>query len=195
MSMRADTLDVPYWGTALMKKRRRSRSLVTLHDVAKHPGVSPMTVSRFIDGSRKVRDSMRVKAAIDELGYSPDAAARSLASAGAIKIGFLYGNPSATFTSEFLVDLLENSRRIGCQLVIEKCASSRSERGAASKLINEGVDGVILPTPFCDSQSLLRLLEQANMPTVVVGTGRENAKGISLRIDNFRAAEEMTRYL
>src|ERR1700722_13868141 len=155
MSMRADTLDVPYWGTALMKKRRRSRSLVTLHDVAKHPGVSPMTVSRFIDGSRSVRDSARVKAAIEQLGYSPDAAARSLASAGAIKIGLLYGNPSATFSSEFLVDLLENSRRIGCHLVIERCVSPRKERVAANRLMQEGVHGVILPTPVCDSQALL----------------------------------------
>ncbi len=178
-----------------MKKRRRSKSRVTLHDVAKLAGVSPMTVSRFIDGSRSVRDSARVKAAIEELGYSPNAAARSLASAGTIKIGLLYGNPSATFTSEFLVDLLENSRRIGCQLVIEKCASSRSEQGAANKLLHEDVDGVILPTPACDSQALLRQFEQASMPTVAVGTGRENAKGISLRIDNFRAAQEMTRYL
>lgn len=178
-----------------MKKSRRSRSLVTLHDVAKLARVSPMTVSRFIDGSRKVRDSARVKAAIEELGYSPDAAARSLASAGAIKIGLLYGNPSATFSSEFLVDLLENSRRIGCQLVIEKCSSPRRERVAANKLMAETVDGVILPTPFCDSQALINQFDQAGLPTVAVGTGRENAKGLSLRIDNFRAAQEMTRHL
>jgi LacI family transcriptional regulator len=154
-----------------------------------------MTVSRFIDGSRKVRNSARVKAAIEELGYSPNAAARSLASAGAIKIGLLYGNPSATFTSEFLVDLLENTRRIGCQLIVEKCVSSRSFRAAANKLIDEGVDGVILPTPVCDSQALLGQFAEASIPTVAVGTGRKNAQGISLRIDNFRAAEEMTHYL
>jgi LacI family transcriptional regulator len=177
----------------LTKKRRRSSSLVTLHDVAKLAGVSPMTVSRFIDGSRSVRDSARVKAAIEQLGYSPDSAARSLASA--IKIGLLYGNPSATFSSEFLVDLFENSRRIGCHLVIERCPSSRKERIAANRLIQEGVDGVILPTPVCDSQALLRRFEDAGVPTVAVGTGRNSAKGISLRIDNFRAAEEMTRHL
>jgi LacI family transcriptional regulator len=74
------------------KKRRRGKSLVTLHDVAQHAGVSPMTVSRFLDGSRSVRDAARVKTAIDELGYSPNTAARSLASSGAIRLGLLYGN-------------------------------------------------------------------------------------------------------
>ncbi len=178
-----------------MRKRRHSRNLVTLHDVAKLAGVSPMTVSRFIDGSRQVRDAPRVKAAIEELGYSPDSAARTLASSRATRIGLLYGNPSATFTSEFLVDLFENSRRIGCQLVIERCAITRFEKAAANALIREGVDGVILPTPVCDSQPLLRHFRTAGMPTVAVGTGREDSMGISLRIDNFKAAEEMTRYL
>ena len=178
-----------------MRKKRRSNSVVTLHDVAKRAGVSPMTVSRFLDGSREVRDAARVRAAIAALGYSPNTAARSLASAGAMKIGLLYGNPSATFTSEFLVDLLENTRRTGCQLVVEKCLTSRRIKTAAAKLIKERVDGVILPTPLCDLPALLAQLELADMPTVVVGTGREIHKGLSLRIDNVRAAQEMTTYL
>jgi LacI family transcriptional regulator len=179
------------------KRSRRSGNLITLHDVAKHAGVSPMTVSRFIGGHPNVSDVTRnrVSASIEKLGYSPNVAARSLASAGAVKIGLLYSNPSPTFTNEFLVDLLKNSGRIGCQLVLEKCAASRVERSSATRLIKAGVDGVILPTPLCDSLALLRQFEHANIPTVAVGTGRENAEGLSLRIDNFRAAEEMTRYL
>ena len=69
--------------------------------------------------------------------------ARSLASAVTLRIGLLYGNPSATFTSEFLVDLLENSGRIGCQLVLEKCVAPRSWQAAAEKLassVNEPAD-------------------------------------------------------
>jgi len=147
----------------MKKRQRRSRSLVTLHDVAKLVGVSPMTVSRFIGGSPNIRDSVRVRAAIEELRYSPNAAARSLASAGAIHIGLSYGNPSATFSSEFLVDLLENSGRAGCQLAIEKCRSPRSERVTADRLIKGRVAGVILPTPLCASQALLSQFEQASM--------------------------------
>jgi len=178
-----------------MRKKRRSSSVITLHDVAKRAGVSPMTVSRFLDGSREVRDAARVRAAIAELGYSPNSAARSLASADTIKIGLLYGNPSATFSSEFLVELLQNTRRIGCQLVVEKCLTARRIKTAAIQLIDEGVHGVILPTPLCDSPALLAQLEQAHIPTVAVGTGRETHKGLSLRIDNVHAAREMTAYL
>jgi LacI family transcriptional regulator len=179
----------------LKKRRRLGQNVVTLHDVAKHAGVSPMTVSRFIGGSRKIRDSVRVKAAIEELGYLPNAAARSLASAGTLKIGLMYGNPSATFTSEFLVELFEHSSRIGCQLLLEKCTAPRRGRAIAEKLIRGGVDGVILPTPLCDSRVLLRQFDRAGVVTVAVGTGRADAEGLSLRIDNLRAAQEMTRYL
>ena len=178
-----------------MRKKRRNNSVVTLHEVAKRAGVSPMTVSRFLDGSREVRDAARVRSAIEKLSYSPNTAARNLASASAIKLGLLYGNPSATFTSEFLVDLLESTRRIGCQLLVEKCTSPRRIPAAAAKLIDEHVDGIILPTPLCDSPSLLAQLNKANTPTVVVGTGRETHEGLSLRIDNRSAAREMTNYL
>jgi LacI family transcriptional regulator, galactose operon repressor len=177
------------------KKKRLGQNVVTLHDVAKRARVSPMTVSRFIGNKRDVKDSARVKAAIEELGYLPNAAARSLASAKALKIGLIYGNPSASFTSEFLVVSLEHSSRMGCQLLLERCTSTRNEAATAQKLIRGGVDGVILPTPMCDSQSLMRHFDKANVVTVAVGTGREDAKGLSLRIDNFAAAQEMTRYL
>jgi len=178
------------------RRRRRGRNAVTLHDVARRAGVSPMTVSRVIGGQNNVSEPMRarVNVAIEKLGYSPDSAARTLASAGTLKVGLLYGNPSATFTSEFLVDLLENSGRIGCQLILEKCSTAPKAQASAEKLIGKGIDAVLLPTPLCDSLALAQQFERAGIPAVAVGTGRE-APGLSLRIDNFRGAEEMTRYL
>ena len=156
-----------------------------------------MTVSRVIGAQGNVSDALsaRVTAAIEALGYLPDAAARGLASAGTLRIGLLYGNPSATFTSEFLVDLLENSARVGCQLVLEKSTGRRPAGSSIDKLIGRGIDGVLLPTPLCDSPAVAARFESARIPTVAVGTGRDDHPGLSLRIDNARAARDMTRYL
>ena len=46
----------------------------TLDDVARHAGVSSMTVSRVINNAAVVREATRrlVHAAIDELGYMPN---------------------------------------------------------------------------------------------------------------------------
>src|SRR2546430_17332073 len=53
---------------------------VTIRDVASQSGVSPMTVSRVINGSERVRPETRrrVEEAITELGYGPSRLARGL---------------------------------------------------------------------------------------------------------------------
>ena len=78
------------------KPSRRSGGSVTIQDVARTAGVSAMTVSRVVNGGANVRQSTReaVLAAIEQLNYSPNSAARSLAAGEAAQIGLLYANPS-----------------------------------------------------------------------------------------------------
>ena len=154
-----------------------------------------MSVSRFIGGKLDVFRADFIRKAIDELGYAPNVAARNLASAGSLKIGLMYGNPSASFSDEFLVALLESSSGLGCQLLVEKCTDASRHRASTKKLLLRGVDGVILPTPLCDSPAIIEQFDTAGVVTVAVGSGREIAVGLSVRIDNFRAAERMTEFL
>lgn len=179
------------------KSARRGGKVVTIHDVARHAGVSPMTVSRVINGETNVRDETRanVMSSIKALRYSPNQAARSLASASAIRIGLLYSNPSSAYLSEFLVGSLEQSSISGCQLVIEKCDSPNSERAAIAKLDSTGADGVILPPPLCDSEEALSAVAEAGIPAVVVATGRPASQLCAVSINDFEAARSMTRHL
>src|SRR5580765_4938571 len=70
------------------KSRRRRGTAVTIHEVARKAGVSPMTVSRVTNGEDNVREATRdlVMKAIRELNYSPNPAARSLAGAQSTRI-------------------------------------------------------------------------------------------------------------
>ncbi|WP_305637009.1 LacI family DNA-binding transcriptional regulator [Brevundimonas sp.] len=176
---------------------RRGQGGCTINDVARHAGVSPMTVSRVINGETSVRDTTREKVAeaIRQLGYAPNAAARSLASARTVRIGLLYSNPSAAYLSEFLLGSLEQCSRSGIQLVVEKCDAERGERHAVERLIATGVDGVILPPPLCDSHDIVEWLEAAGLPAVVVATGEPPRSASAIRIDDERAAATMTRHL
>src|SRR3546814_15997953 len=84
-------------GTILAKKpSRRGSSAPTIADVAKRAGVSPMTVSRVINGEQTVRPLTRaaVEDAIRALNYAPHSAARSLAGGGQVRSGLLYSNPT-----------------------------------------------------------------------------------------------------
>jgi LacI family transcriptional regulator len=179
-----------------LRTPRRRRNAVTMYEVAKHAGVSPMTVSRALSGDAYVESStrQRVEAAIKALGYSPNVAARNLARASAAHIGLLYNNPSAAYLNELLVGVLEQSSHSGCQIVLEKCGA-RNERAAIERLLHDGVGGIILPPPLSDSTAALEALRHARVPFIAVATGRPEPAGIAVRIDDFEASAAMTRYL
>jgi len=179
------------------KSGRRSGRVITIHDVAQHAGVSPMTVSRVINGESNVREETRarVTASVAALRYLPNQAARSLASADATHIGILYANPSANYLSEFLLGSLEQSSLSGCQLVIEKCEGAESEVEAIRRLVKGGIDGVVLPPPLCDSEESLKAVREAGISAVLVASGKPAPDMSALSINNFEAARAMTRHL
>jgi LacI family transcriptional regulator len=167
-----------------------------MHEVAKHAGVSPMTVSRALSGDAHVEENTRrrVEAAVKELGYSPNVAARNLARASSLHLGLLYNNPSAAYLNELLVGVLEQSSRAGCQIVLEKCGL-RNERAAIERLLRDGVGGIILPPPLSDSNVALEAVRAAKAPFIAVATGRPEEVGLTVRIDDLEASAAMTRYL
>jgi LacI family transcriptional regulator len=158
-----------------------------------------MTVSRVINGKRNVRDSTReaVLKAIEELNYSPNTAARTLAAGEATHIGLLYANPSAAYLSQFLVGALEGARKSGAQLVLEACESeSASEQAETTRrFLQSGLDGVMLPPPLSESMAVHAEVSAAKMPMVTVAMGLPHGETLNVRIDDFAAAKEITTYL
>lgn len=179
------------------KRKHRQSGVVTVSDVARHAGVSPMTVSRVVTGQKYVgkETRQRVVAAIEALKYSPNLAGRSLRTSGAYKVGMLYSNPSEAYLNKFLVGALQQCSLSGSTLVIEECGGLRSQRTAVEKLLAAGVDGVILPPPLCDSAVALDHLEEEHIPALAFATGRP-VKGVSsVRIDDYEAARAMMHHL
>jgi LacI family transcriptional regulator len=166
-------------------------------DVAKLAGVSAMTVSRVMNGKGLVRESTRRKVAeaIAALNYTPNQEARNLAGSKPIRIGFLYSNPSAAYLSEFLVGLLNQSGLNNVQLFVEKCEAGQHEEEQTRRLIGNGLDGIILPPPLCDSPAIIDCIAQADIPAVAVACGQPDARVGAVSIDDYQAAYEMTRHL
>jgi LacI family transcriptional regulator len=181
------------------KPSRRSRGTVTIEDVARAAGVSAMTVSRVINKEKNVRDKTRSRVldAVQELRYSPNMAARSLAAGDATHIGLLYSNPSAAYLSQFLVGALDGARKAGAHLVIEACEGEEDadQSQAARHIATADVEGVILPPPLSESIPILTELALAKMPVVTVAMGKLYENALNVRIDDFAAAREMTDYL
>ena len=92
-----------------MPPKSRSTGQVTLADVARLAGVSPITVSRALRGERAVDAELaaRAKMAAEQLGYTPDPAARALASRHSSHVGVLV----PALANNLFVDLLEAVQR------------------------------------------------------------------------------------
>ncbi len=183
----------------MSRPSRRSRGTVTVQDVARVAGVSAMTVSRVINGGTNVRTATReaVLAAIEQLNYSPNSAARSLAAGSATQIGMLYANPSTAYLSHFLIGALAGTRHAGCHLVLEACEGEAAEEQAEAtrQFAATPVEGVILPPPLCESAAVRDELEAAGIPWVAVAMGLPPKGVLNVRIDDAGAAAAMTRHL
>jgi len=156
-----------------------------------------MTVSRVINDGTNVREDKRrkVEAAIAELNYAPNIAARALAGGEDTRIGLLHSNPSFAYLSEFLVGTLAETSRTGAQLVVQECNEEGKEKQAVETLLKGRVDGIVLPPPLSDSPSVLKVLEDAGVPVVAVATGRAPDWALSVSIDDKDAARAMTEHL
>jgi LacI family transcriptional regulator len=131
---------------------------VTIHEVARHASVSPMTVSRVINGESNVRDTTRelVLEAVRALNYRPNPAARVLAGARDTRIALIYSNPSASYLSELLGGrarwLAPHRRRSSCSTA--GTISSRHRKRPRRKNSPKASPGVILPPPLCESKAI-----------------------------------------
>lgn len=177
-------------------RRNGQRRAPTLEDVARHAGVSSMTVSRVINGVAKVREGTRnrVMSAIEQLGYQPNEAARSLAGAAHIHIAMLYAKPSA-FIAEYLFGGLEQVRRHNAQFIIEKCSDLGRAGAEIERIVAEGADGLMIAPPLADSADVLDFVEANGIPAVVVSSSRVRDSVCAVGIDAYRAAHEMTSHL
>ncbi|MET1163053.1 MAG: LacI family DNA-binding transcriptional regulator [Pseudoxanthomonas sp.] len=180
------------------KSVRRKGRAVTIDEVASLAGVSPMTVSRVVNGQGKVRESTRenVMRAVRELGYTPNMAASSRAAAQHTRIALIYSNPSSGYLRELLVGALSGAARTAAQLVIDTWDNlNADEQRSAARVLAKSVAGVILPPPLCESKPVIKEFVSAGVPVVSIASGRFSNEISCVRIDDFRASKEMTAHL
>jgi LacI family transcriptional regulator len=146
-------------------RRRR----VTIADVARHAQVSTTTVSKVLRNAYGASPAMRdrVKAAIEELGYRPHAAARAMRGR-TFTIGVLLPHIRNPFFADVLDGLMEQITGTGYQVIIvQDGTDAKAEDRAIDALVDRQVDGMLLIVPLASKAQLEELA--ADMPTVVLG--------------------------
>ena len=112
------------------------RARVTQVDVAQRAGVSRALVSIVMRGARGASPETRerVLKAAQELGYRPDARARSLASPRSNVIGVMFGVSAGTFPFELLDGLFAAAEEHNHSLIMAPLTKTRDEERAAGAL-------------------------------------------------------------
>jgi DNA-binding LacI/PurR family transcriptional regulator len=181
--------------------RGRSGGRPTLEEVAARAGVGRGTVSRVINGSPRVSDATRaaVEAAVAELGYVPNTAARALAANRTDAIALVVPEPETRFFAEpYFSDMLKGVgaelSETEMQLLLIFAGSDKERRRLAQYLAAHRVDGVLLVSVHADDP-LPDLLAQLEIPAVISGPRSAAETLPSVDSDNYGGARSAVEHL
>ncbi|HVX42508.1 MAG TPA: LacI family DNA-binding transcriptional regulator [Mycobacteriales bacterium] len=176
--------------------RERRPGAVSLTDVAQRAGVSPKTVSNVVHGvprmSADTRD--RVAAAIRDLGYRPNLAARNLRRGRTGLIALAVPELHVPYFAELATLVIDAAQERGYTVLIDQTEQDRDrELALVAGTVARMVDGIIL------SPIALRPadLKKRSDTTPIVLLGERIAPGTAdhVAIDNSAAARAATEHL
>ncbi|MBO0981693.1 LacI family DNA-binding transcriptional regulator [Microbacterium sp. SD291] len=144
--------------------------MVTMQDVARHAGVSVMTVSNVINARPHVRDATRdrVLTAIDDLGYAVNAAARSLRQGRSGVIGLAIPDIDRPYFGQLAELIVARAAQDGYEVVIEHTGADRErEIGALRHSRLRSYDGLLISAVNLSGADAA--LFRGELPVVVLG--------------------------
>lgn len=177
--------------------RDRSGTRVTIRDVAKAANVSIATVSNVLTRKPSVSTELahRVNEAVLRLGYRSDGIASSLRRLQSQVVGLVIPDFSNPFFGELIAAFETKTKAAGFRLLV---ASSReddaTERNEIDALLNWRIAGLAV-VPANDTFSALALLQQANVPTVVIDRVKSGLPFDSVGVENRFSASLAVEHL
>lgn len=131
-----------------MRPPRDPARAASIDDVARLAGVSPQTVSRVSRGSDKVRPETRDKVlvAMEQLGYSPNQAARALRNGTLKIIGVLTQQIERTGEARTTSGVLEAAKRLGYAVIVSQVKHPEADEvhDALMQLARQPIDGLVI---------------------------------------------------
>jgi len=171
--------------------------VATIKDVAKAAGVSFKTVSRVVNGEKRVGNEARerVNQAIRELGYKPTLAARQLAGQRSYLIGLLVPRLGASYIARMLIAMGAACRASGYNLITEMLDYHEYRRSDFFSInFSARPDSVILTPPFSNEERILDYFEREKVSIVRVAPAFEGY-GLRVPVDEEPIVMELMRHL
>ena len=161
---------------------------VTISDVARLAGVSTATVSHTINSTRYVSGETKEKVyrAIAELGYTPDASARSFRTGKKKTIGFIVPDISNKFFATMIESVENYLSAHGYHLIIANTKENPEREETNIRLLSAGlVDGLLIASTMEDFSRFESLIP-AGFPVVLVDRTFDTKRFPSVSVSNFQ---------
>ncbi len=175
----------------------RKSGAPTMIDVARAAEVSVATVSAVVNGTGVVSSRLteRIEEAIRAIGYKRNTIARSLKIGTTRTIGLMVADITNPFFTDVVAVIQTMLLRAGYAVML--CCSDENAATQDDQirlLLGRMVDGLII-APTGNDANLKPILDEANVPVVLIDRWCDDIETDAVVLDNTHAAFEATRYL
>jgi LacI family transcriptional regulator len=175
----------------------RKSEAPTLVDVAQEADVSLKTASRVLNNSKNVSEDkvLRVRKAMERLGYRPNELARGLKAQRSAAIGMIVPNLSDPFTANAVHGLQEVARANGYVVILASSGGDPDvERSEIQSLVGRQIDGLVI-APADGRKDTFSDIIPEGVHIVTFDELIRNVKLDSVTVTNRRSAQQATNHL
>jgi len=176
--------------------------VASIKEVAKHAGVAISTVSKVLNNYPNVSEETKekVKAAIEELGYVPNAVAAALSSKKSGRIAIilrLYNGTSAIdeVNMQYLYGTINTARDVGLDVVtlFYSMFEENSVEEMTNYLLSQSISGIIICGMGLKEKPFRELVDNQRFKVVSIDSPILNESTSYVTIDQYKAQYEVAK--
>lgn len=165
----------------------------TMKDIAQMAGTSKTTVSFFLNGKFDKMSSdtkAKIETVIEQTGYSPSIAARSLTSKRSNLIGVIVGDVANPFSANIVKGIDCICRKDDFQVIVGSSGFAyKNELSYVNRMIDMGVDGFIVQ-PTANFIDIIPTIKKSGKKLVLLDSINDDFDGKWVKTDNYDVTKE-----
>jgi DNA-binding LacI/PurR family transcriptional regulator len=168
----------------------------TIKQIAEKANLSIATVSRALNNDSSVTPETRKKILdiSEQLNYKPNLLARNFVKKTSNSIGLILPDISDEFFTDLIQGVDEITFKNGFYTMVASSHKYRTLIDSVEAFSQKGLVGGIILLVFSMTEELKKILEQTNIPVVIIG-GDDSFNFDTVAIDNYQGAFTATEYL
>jgi LacI family transcriptional regulator len=175
--------------------------MVRLKDIARHAGVSVMTVSKALRDEPDVSAAtkLRIKSLAQQMGYVPDSSAQGLRNRTTKLFGLVIPSSTNPIFARVVFAIEERAHELGYDILLAHTHNLPArEEACIRRLLSRRVDGLFI-SPVYRFEAEARIYQEVlarQIPTVLIGPPAPFCKSfVSVEIDEQAASHTATQHL